>query len=289
MIASPSPTDVFEWRGWSQVVGIDAEFVVAGVVDLEAFWDRTDVEFIEDAVRPLETALVPDLAIPVQRGRPLPDPAPIGGVDRISAVLAPASRVPSQVPHRLALDDPFRTDGLLGDPGIRPAAALAFAEWGGRNQWGDKRSERSLDARQVVALCLELGSPTSDPGSPVDAVALTALPFAVRSDVQILARQCVATLAARPARPTHILRVGHRLEVVRVTARPVSAEMVQDLPLRDIGNVTLVEDAMGVHHLAAEIHLTVPGRRLRPLPDPAACVEVDEVVAHFSPRPMGNV
>jgi hypothetical protein len=127
--------NILESRYGLQVFRIHTDSVPACVINLVAIRDRSNVQLKEHAVRSLDTSVVPKLAIPIEGSRLLPDPASSANVDGVAAVLSPASRVPPQVAHGLALDDSRRADGLLGDLGICPAATLALAK-------RDRRHER---------------------------------------------------------------------------------------------------------------------------------------------------
>jgi hypothetical protein len=67
MAPSLAAADIFDWRYGFQMVRIDAESLAALVVHLVAVGDWSDVELVENPVCALDAALVPELAVSVER------------------------------------------------------------------------------------------------------------------------------------------------------------------------------------------------------------------------------
>lgn len=61
----------------------------------------------------------------------------------------------------------------------------------------------------------------------------TLAPPSFLTDVYVLIRQRMATLAMGQPRAAHVLQTGHRFEVVRINARVIATEMVQLHAFRD--------------------------------------------------------
>lgn len=90
-VASQPPAHVFGQGDWFKVVGIDAFTDTAEVVQLQAVWDGSLVDLIDNAVRFLDGARSAYLAIPTAIRRASPNPAGRGvtSVLNVPTVLNP--------------------------------------------------------------------------------------------------------------------------------------------------------------------------------------------------------